>query len=96
MTKQGLWILVLGREYFLPHREYPWFKKKPMKDILNVRLIHSTHLHWPTLDIDLELGSLSLPDKYPLIFQPSRSGLLHHAASEKIKKYRSARNKVGN
>jgi hypothetical protein len=26
-------------------------------------------LHWPLLDVDLELDTLASPEKYPLIFQ---------------------------
>ena len=63
----GIWVLVTGREYFLPHEEYPWFKKASIEDVLNVQLHHGTHLHWSELDVDLCLDSIEHPDQYPLI-----------------------------
>ncbi|WP_420886735.1 DUF2442 domain-containing protein [Candidatus Kuenenia stuttgartensis] len=29
-----------------------------------------SHLHWPDLDIDLEIDSLENPEKYPLVYKP--------------------------
>jgi len=63
----GIWILVHDKEHFLPHEDFPWFKKARVEDILNVELHHGVHLHWPTLDVDLALDSLEKPDKYPLV-----------------------------
>ncbi len=67
ITQFGVWILVMDREYFLPLKDYPWFKEAKLSDILNVELHHGHHLHWPALDIDLELESLIDPTKYPLV-----------------------------
>jgi hypothetical protein len=36
---------------------------------LNVRLLNRVHLHWPDLDIDLEVQSLEHPDQYPLQYK---------------------------
>jgi len=66
----GIWIDVQGTEYFLPYDEYPWFIEAKVKDILNVQLYHDAHLHWPTLDVDLEVESLGQGEKYPLIYKP--------------------------
>lgn len=38
-------------------------------DIYNLKLLHGSHLHWPALDVDLELASLQDPEKYPLIYK---------------------------
>jgi hypothetical protein len=67
----GIWLFVLDKEYFLPYTEYPWFKDAPVKSIVNVRLLNRVHLHWPDLDIDLEVRSLDYPDQYPLLYKPS-------------------------
>lgn len=32
-------------------------------------LISESHLHWPDLDVDLELDSLSDLERYPLVYQ---------------------------
>ncbi len=62
----GIWVCVVGREYFLPYSEYPWFKDATVRQIADVRLLHGEHLHWPALDVDLSLDSLERPEEYPL------------------------------
>lgn len=62
----GIWIFVKGREYFLSYTDYPYFINKSVKSIQNVKLLHQFHLHWPDLDIDLEIDNLENPQKYPL------------------------------
>ena len=65
----GLWLFVKGTEYFLPYEEYPWFKEARVTDVLNVKLYHETHLHWPALDVDLCLESLQNPNAFPLAYK---------------------------
>ena len=67
ISAHGVWLLVKGGEYFLPYEEFPWFKDAKIGDILNVKLLHATHLHWPKLDVDLSLKSLQEPSAYPLV-----------------------------
>ncbi len=62
----GLWLAVGDKEYFLSYDEYPWFKEAKVGEILNVQLLHGFHLHWPELDVDLEIDSLSNPQQHPL------------------------------
>lgn len=62
----GIWMLVNGKEYFLSYEDYPYFEDQTIKSIQNVRLLHGVHLHWPDLDIDLEIDNLENPEKYPL------------------------------
>ena len=69
ISASGIWLFVLDKEYFLPYTAYPWFKDAPIKAILNVRLLNRVHLHWPDLDIDLEVQSLEHPDQYPLQYK---------------------------
>lgn len=64
-------MFVEGSEYFLPFEHFPWFKEGKISDILNVELRAGSHLHWPTLDIDLELESIRHPEKYPLVYDAS-------------------------
>jgi hypothetical protein len=66
---QGIWLLVGGAEYFLPHEEYPWFRDARVGEILNVELLDGNHLHWPALDVDLCLDCLKNPGSYPLKYQ---------------------------
>ncbi|MFI5361659.1 MAG: DUF2442 domain-containing protein [Elusimicrobiota bacterium] len=69
ISQNGTWLLVQGTEYFLPHADYPWFKEAKLAAIYNLKLLHGTHLHWPDLDVDLELESLQRPDRYPLVYK---------------------------
>jgi len=71
ISAHGIWLFVKGKEYFLPHNEYPWFKEAKISEIYNVELHHGMHLHWPDLDVDLELESLIHPEMYPLIYNSS-------------------------
>jgi len=63
----GFWVLIEDKEYFLPYVDFPWFRGATLDQILNVQLLHGDHLHWPDLDVDLCLDSLTRPDAFPLI-----------------------------
>jgi hypothetical protein len=69
ISRNGLWIYVRRKEYFMPYADYPWFEEAKLSEIYNVKLLHGTHLHWPDLDVDLELISLEQPEKYPLVYK---------------------------
>lgn len=69
ISKFGIWLLVQGKEYFLSYKDFPWFKGAKPNSIKNVRLINQDHLHWPALDVDLELESVKKPQKYPLKYK---------------------------
>ena len=60
-------MIILNKEYFLPHKNFPWFKKANVNDVLNVLLEKNKYLNWSALDVDLEIDSLSSLQKYPLI-----------------------------
>lgn len=66
ISTQGIWLLIENTEYFLKYKDFPWFKNARVRDIQNVQLFHKHHLHWKSLDIDLELESLKSLEKYPL------------------------------
>ena len=68
-SEHGIWLFVHEKEYFLPYKEYPWFKKATAFELNNVKLLFESHLHWPNLDVDLELESLEHPEQYPLIYK---------------------------
>ena len=69
ISTNGIWLLVSDHEYFLSYKDYPWFKKARMSEIFNFQFLHGHHLHWPELDIDLELDSLENLEKYPLVYK---------------------------
>ena len=66
ISRQGIWLLIIDKEYFLPYKEFPWFKKARIEEIQDMQLIHGSHLFWESLDVDLELESLESLEKYPL------------------------------
>jgi len=71
----GFWLLVGDSEYFLSYEDFPWFREAKVADILNVELVHDTHLYWPVLDVDLCVESLERPERYPLVSsQPDSAG----------------------
>ena len=70
IDSHGIWLLVNGKEHFLPYEDYPWFKDAKVSDILRVQSLHGMHLYWPALDVDLRLESLEKPEQYPLTAKP--------------------------
>lgn len=69
ISQHGLWLFINNAEYFLPFDIFPWFKEAKISDLQNIELNHGHHLHWPSLDIDLELESIQDPAKYPMIYE---------------------------
>jgi Protein of unknown function (DUF2442) len=66
ISKHGFWLLVDGRELFLPFDEFPWFRRAPVAAILHVQRPGPSHLYWPELDVDLSLDAIEHPERYPL------------------------------
>ena len=67
ISAHGIWVFVAETEYFLPYGKFPWFKDAKVSEILEVELLHGFHLHWPRLDVDLDVASLENPEQFPLI-----------------------------
>jgi hypothetical protein len=67
ISKHGFWLLLDGRELFLPFAEFPWFRDVPVGKLLNVELPQPHHLYWPDLDVDLAVESIEHPERFPLI-----------------------------
>lgn len=68
----GVWLLIDDRERFLPYEKFPWFRDARVSEIAEVELLHGHHLHWPRLDVDLDIDSLDRPEAYPLVDQKPR------------------------
>ena len=66
ISAHGLWLLIDGRELFLPFDEFPWFKLAPAEAILRLERPQPGHLFWPDLDVDLAIDSIEHPKRYPL------------------------------
>jgi len=69
ISEHEFWILLKGKEYYLPFKKYPWFKDAKISSIANVKLFHNHHLYWPELDVDLSTEILADPEKYPLTYK---------------------------
>ncbi len=66
ISRHGIWLLLDDREFFLPFEEFPWFEQAAVGAIHQVERPQPDHLHWPQLDVDLTVGSLEHPERYPL------------------------------
>ncbi len=69
ISANGFWVLLGGEELAIPFALFPWFKNATIASIYNVETHHGTQLHWPDLDVDLELESLQNPNQYPLVYR---------------------------
>ncbi len=67
VTAEGVWLHLGKTPYFLSGTDFPWFRDKPEASVKNVIQDLWGDLHWPDLDVDLELDSLVHPGKYPLV-----------------------------
>lgn len=65
----GIWLYIKGNEYFLSYEQYPWFKDAKINEIFEIQLFHQTHIHWPKLDVDIDVSSFENPEQYPLIYK---------------------------
>ena len=67
ITKEGVWLLLKGRELCLTFEHFPWFKDAAVAAIMNVQLTQPDHLYWPDLDVDIAVESIEYPERFPLI-----------------------------
>lgn len=67
VSPNGFWLLLDGTEMFVEFRLFPWFRDASIRQIVNVERPSAHHLHWPELDVDLAVESLTDPARYPLV-----------------------------
>ena len=67
ISAYGIWLLVHGKEYFMPYDKFPWFKDAKVSQILDVSVSPTGKLYWPELDVDLSIDILDAPEHFPLI-----------------------------
>ncbi len=77
VSVHGAWLLVDGREFYLPFENFPWFRDASIAQLANVERPQPAHLYWPDLDVDLSLESIEHPERYPLVSgsPPGRSSV---------------------
>jgi len=69
ITPFGFWLLVDDSEYFVPFADYPEFRTATVAQVYTVERFGPGQLHWPDLDIDIEIEALACPEAYPLSFK---------------------------
>lgn len=66
ITRHGVWLFVGDQEFFMPFEQFPWFSQATVADICAVETTNGHYLHWPSLDVDVDLDYFANPEKYPL------------------------------
>lgn len=69
ISKTGINIIINDQELSIMFQDYPQFLNASLKQIFEFELINYNHLHWPKLDIDINVDALINPGKYPLIYR---------------------------
>jgi hypothetical protein len=69
VAPEGFWLLLDGRELFVPFKHFPWFRDATIREITAVERPSPHHLRWPDLDIDLAVESIEHPERFPLVSQ---------------------------
>lgn len=67
VSQYGLWLLVDGRERYLPFADFPWFRDATIGQLSLIERPAEDHLRWPELDVDLTLESIDRPEDFPLV-----------------------------
>jgi len=63
-----------GKEKFLPFETFPWFVDAPVSEVFEVEMPGPGHLHWPALDVDIDVESIDHPERFPLTSGRDRKG----------------------
>jgi hypothetical protein len=67
VSQHGLWLLIDGRERYLPYDRFPWFRDATVAQLSAMARPTPDHIQWPELDVDLTLESIDSPEKFPLV-----------------------------
>ena len=59
MSQHGFWLLLDGREPFLPFDEFPWFRQATVDAIIQLERPAPEHPYWPALMPTLRLARSS-------------------------------------
>lgn len=66
ISTHGIWLYSHGKELFMSYDNFPWFKEKSVKSIINVEAQSRGHFYWPDLDVDLTEDIIEHPERFPL------------------------------
>jgi hypothetical protein len=67
ISRHSIWVFLDGREYLLPFASFPWFADATVAQIHHVVCVGGRRLHWPDLDVDLDVDRMAHPERYPLV-----------------------------
>ncbi len=67
ISPHGFWLLLDGRELFLPFEHFPWFRNATVDQIAEIETQDGNHFHWPSLDVDLSVKIIENPQNYKLV-----------------------------
>jgi len=73
----GIFLSVLGSDYYLSYDRLPWFKDAKISDIFNVEMYGTDGIRWDALDVELEIDSLKYPERYPLVIKRTPDEVLY-------------------
>ena len=90
LTPHALWLLVGNREFMLDFTNFPWFARASIADVVDVKLVHGKHLHWPRLDVDLHIDSLEFPERFPLVSRQRARAVKKRLSGNRVR-HRQAR-----
>jgi hypothetical protein len=95
ISTHGFWLLLPEGEAFLPFETFPWFRDATVSQIQHVVLLHSSHLYWPDLDVDLAVESIHHPERYPLVSkEKSGKPVQGSARAERVREKPRTRRRV--
>jgi hypothetical protein len=86
VSQHGVWLLIEGRELFMPFKQFPWFRGASIAAVMNVELEGPGHLYWPDLDADLAVESIEHPERFPLVSRVRPNSALQPAAGGRGRK----------
>ena len=66
ISSHGIWLFSHGKELFMSYKDFPWFKDRPVKSIINVEEPSPGHFYWPDIDVDLTEAIIESPERFPL------------------------------
>jgi hypothetical protein len=75
VSQHGLWLLIDGRERYLPYDQFPWFRHATIAQLSAIERPTPEHIRWPELDVDLTIESIDRPEDFPLVSRGSGDGL---------------------
>jgi hypothetical protein len=96
VSPHGFWLLLDDQELFVAFSDFPWFHDATIRQLARIERPSPHHLHWPDLDVDLAVDSLTHPERYPLVSKvPMDRRLRRTVPSSREKAPRTTKTRAG-